>query len=72
MNPRILLAAEVAMLAGLIIAVIGGICILIFSERGPVDGLVFWGVLASVLVFTSGRSAIAMLKREVERLRVQK
>jgi hypothetical protein len=48
---------------------IGGVGILVVSDRGHVDGLVIWGMMSAALVFTSGRSAIAILKREVQRLR---
>ena len=69
MHVKGLVLAEVVMLVGLAVALVGGVAILAVSDRGPTDGLVGWGVGTAVLIFTSGRVAIGLLKREIRQAR---
>jgi hypothetical protein len=57
------------MVIGLGIAVFGGVAILVVSSRGPIDGLVGWGVFSAILIYTSGRAAVGILKRELRRMK---
>ena len=65
MSRKRLIIAETAMFVGLAIAIIGGLATVIFSPRGSVDGLVFWGVGSAFLIFSAARVVIGILKQEI-------
>jgi hypothetical protein len=58
------------MFVGLGIGLLGGVAMLLVTDRGgPMDGAVFWGVFTAVLIFSSGRTAIGLLKRDLRQAR---
>jgi len=68
MNTQKITGAEIGMIIGLAIALFGGLAIVAVSNDAKTVSLVIWGIGSAFLIFTTGRTAIVMLKGELRRL----